>query len=264
MSTLIPITQTADGRQAVAGRALHEFLEIQTPYNKWFPRMVEYGFTEDQDFTTFLSESTGGRRAEDHILTLDMGKEVSMIQRNEKGRQARQYFIECEKRAKDAPALTGKALLAQAVLEAQDTITALEVENREQAAQIEQDAPKVEYHDDFVADDDMLTFSTVASNLGIKESRLRELLLAHKWIYKETRTRWSQSKQKKVARYRYTECADKKAYFDRNLHHDVPRFGGQVMHTLMITPAGAVAVTRAVRKWLGGQGELEVISGGAA
>lgn len=163
-----------------------------------------------------------------------------------------------------APALTGKALLAQAVLEAQDTITALEVENREQAAQIEQDAPKVEYHDDFVADDDLLTFSTVASNLGIKESRLRELLIGHKWIYKETRTRWSQSKQKKVPRYRYTECADKKAYFDRNLHHDVPRFGGQVMHTLMITPAGAVAVTRAVRKWLGGQGELEVISGGVA
>lgn len=163
-----------------------------------------------------------------------------------------------------APALTGKALLAQAVLEAQDTITALEVENREQAAQIEQDAPKVEYHDDFVADDDMLTFSTVASTLGIKESRLRELLIVHKWIYKETRTRWSQSKQKKVARYRYTECADKKSYFDRNLHHDVPRFGGQVMHTLMITPSGAVAVTRAVRKWLGGQGELEVISGGAA
>lgn len=172
-------------------------------------------------------------------------------------------FVALEQRA-DVPALTGKALLAQAVIEAQSTITALEVENREQAAQIEQSAPKVEYHDDFVADDDLLTFSTVASNLGIKESRLRELLIDHKWIYKETRTHWSQKKQKKVPRYRYTECADKKTYFDRNLHHDVPRFGGQVMYTLMITPAGAAAVSRAVRKWLGGQGELEVISGGIA
>lgn len=259
MNTLIPITQTEDGRQAVSGRALHEFLGIGKDYSTWFKDMIGYGFTAGQDFTPISGKTSaaGGRPRQDHILTLDMGKELSMIQRTERGRQARQYFIECERRAKEAPALTEEEVVHQAL-----QITHRKVQELE--AQAEQNAPKVEYHDDFVADDDMMTFSTVASRLGIKESRLRELLIEHKWIYKETRTRWSQSKQKKVARYRYTECADKKDYFERNLHHDVPRFGGQAMHTLMITPAGAVPVSRAVRKWMGGQGELEVISGGAA
>ena len=89
------------------GRDLHEFLEVTTPYRKWFPRMVEYGFSEDQDFRTILSESAGGRPGQDHIISLDMAKEVSMIQRTERGKQARQYFIECERRLKQVqPELT--------------------------------------------------------------------------------------------------------------------------------------------------------------
>lgn len=169
-------------------------------------------------------------------------------------------FVALEKREQQGTGLSelDEARIVQRAIQVQyqkiQELEARELEN----------APKVNYHDDFVADDDLLTFSTVASRLGIKESHLRELLIDHKWIYKETRTRWSQSKKRKVTRYRYTECADKKGYFERNLHHDVPRFGGQVMHTLMITPAGAVPVSRAVRKWMGGQDELEVISGGAA
>lgn len=247
MSTLIPITQTADGRQAVAGRALHEFLEIQTPYNKWFPRMVEYGFTEDQDFTTFLSESTGGRRAEDHILTLDMGKEVSMIQRNEKGRQARQYFIECEKQAKaPAAALTEEEVVHQAL-----QITYRKVQELE--AKAAEDAPKVAYHDEFVCDDDAVTIATVASRLDITQKRLRELLIEHGWIFKETRMRWSQKRAKKVPMYRYSEAASKKAYFLRKPEHDAPRFGSQVMHTLLVTPEGVAPVIRAVRRWLAGE-----------
>lgn len=243
MSTLIPITQTADGRQAVAGRALHEFLEIQTPYNKWFPRMVEYGFTEDQDFTTFLSESTGGRRSEDHILTLDMGKEVSMIQRNEKGRQARQYFIECEKQAKaPAPALTEEEVVHQAL-----QITYRKVQELE--AKAAEDAPKVAYHDDFVCTEDLLRFATVASTLGITEKRLRELLAEHGWIFKEEATRRSQKTGEKKTVYRYSEYADKKRYFQRQEVHDAPRFRGEVMHTLKITPDGATAIVRAVRSW---------------
>lgn len=96
MTELIKVTYDND-RPVVSARELHDFLEVETPFNKWFPRMCEYGFTEGQDFWTFLSESTGGRPAQEAALTIDMAKEICMIQRSEKGKQARQYFIQLEK-----------------------------------------------------------------------------------------------------------------------------------------------------------------------
>lgn len=97
MTELVKVKQDDNGNVVVGGRDLHEFLEVVTPYDKWFPRMCEYGFSEGTDFSTFLSESTGGRPRTDHVLTLDMAKEISMIQRTEKGKQARRYFIQVEK-----------------------------------------------------------------------------------------------------------------------------------------------------------------------
>ena len=101
MNEIIKITKDENGNSVVSGRDLHEFLEVGTPYDKWFPRMCEYGFSEEIDFSTFLSESTGGRPRTDHALTLDMAKEISMIQRTDKGKQARRYFIEVEKAYKE-------------------------------------------------------------------------------------------------------------------------------------------------------------------
>ena len=95
---LIPVGEF-EGRRAASGRELHSFLEVTTRYDTWFGRMVEYGFTEGQDFCSFLGESTGGRRSTDHALTIDMAKELAMLQRTIRGKQARQYFIEVEKRA---------------------------------------------------------------------------------------------------------------------------------------------------------------------
>lgn len=103
MNQLITITQNENNDQVVSGRELHEFLEVKTPYHIWFERMAEYGFTENVDFIGFEQKSSklGGRPSVDHALKLDMAKEISMIQRNEKGKQARQYFIEVEKQAKE-------------------------------------------------------------------------------------------------------------------------------------------------------------------
>lgn len=97
MNELIKITYDGNNTPTVSARELHEFLEVKTPLKDWFPRMCEYGFTEGMDFRTFLSESTGGRPAQDAEITLDMAKELAMIQRNEKGKQARTYFIAAEK-----------------------------------------------------------------------------------------------------------------------------------------------------------------------
>ncbi|WP_461216933.1 ORF6C domain-containing protein [Lactococcus cremoris] len=107
MNQLITITQNENNDQVVSGRELHEFLGVKDHYTDWFKDMCKYGFTENIDFITLneLSEKTEGSRLVkrniiNHAIKLDMAKEISMIQRNEKGKQARQYFIEIEKELK--------------------------------------------------------------------------------------------------------------------------------------------------------------------
>ncbi|MFF0816595.1 BRO family protein [Rhodococcus sp. NPDC003318] len=144
-----------------------------------------------------------------------------------------------------APALTGPALMAAALVEAQQTLAAKD-------AQIALDAPKVAYHDEFVTDADLLSFRTVASTLDIAENVLRGVLIDRGWIYREQATRWSESKQCKETINRYSEYAHKKPYFRRVEEHKAPRFAGEVMHTLKITPAGAEAIARMVPRWTEG------------
>ena len=129
---LIPLTDH-DGIQAVLGRDLHAFLEVETRYRDWMPRMIAYGFTEGQDYALKnerVRDSLGREReAIGHVISLDMAKEISMIQRTDKGKQARQYFIECERQAQQRPALPGRAELAQWVLDAENRAEAAELEN---------------------------------------------------------------------------------------------------------------------------------------
>ncbi|WP_176490152.1 antA/AntB antirepressor family protein, partial [Lactococcus garvieae] len=104
MNQLINITQNENNDQVVSGRELHEFLEVGTRYSIWFDRMVEYGFTENTDYLAIVQKRTTaqGNQTEytDHALKLDMAKEISMIQRTAKGKEARQYFIQVEKEYK--------------------------------------------------------------------------------------------------------------------------------------------------------------------
>ena len=135
MNELINVTLNDNHEPIVSGRQLHEALGVKTPYDKWFPRMTEYGFTENEDFSTFLSESTGGRRATDHIIKLDMAKEIAMIQRTDKGKEVRQYFIQVEKDF-NSP----EKIMARALFMADKKVHKLE-------AQIEADKPKVLFAD---------------------------------------------------------------------------------------------------------------------
>ena len=124
-----------DNENRVDGRELHEFLQVGTAYKDWFPRMVEYGFIEGVDFCSKMSESTGGRPAVNHSMTIDMAKEISMIQRNERGKQARQYFIACEKRLKmlSTPSyqITDPIARAQAWIEEEKKRQLLQAQNEE-------------------------------------------------------------------------------------------------------------------------------------
>ena len=119
-----------NGCPSVLGRDLHKALGISTRYNDWFPRMCEYGFVEGKDFKTFLSESTGGRPARNHKLTIGMAKEICMIQRTEIGKRCREYFLEVERRYNERVApLTPEEILyeqARIMLEHSRRLSALE------------------------------------------------------------------------------------------------------------------------------------------
>jgi len=81
----------------ISARDLHQSLEINTKFNDWIARIIEYGFLEGTDFYSNMSESTGGRPSTEYMLTVDMAKEICMLQRTDKGRECRQYFIVLEK-----------------------------------------------------------------------------------------------------------------------------------------------------------------------
>lgn len=241
---IIPI-QDSDGVQAVMGRDLHAFLEVGRDYTNWFKDMCQYGFSAGQDFTPISAKtsSAGGRPRIDHIMSLDMAKEISMIQRTERGKQARQYFIECERKAQ-AHMIALPQTYAEALEVAAEQARRVEALETQKAI----DAPKIDYHNAFVTDEDLLSIRTVASTLGLKEKTLRDLLLKNGWIYAESATRWSQSQGKKVTWNRYSEYARVKKYFRRVEHHDIPRFKGEVMHSLKVTPEGAAAIARLVHR----------------
>lgn len=112
------------------------------------------------------------------------------------------------------------------------------------AAKVEADAPKVNYVETYVADGDLRTFRSVAASLDVGEHELRQLLLDHGWIYCDTASRWSETRQEKVLVRRYSAYSHKRTYFHPVAVHEAPRFKGEVMHTLKITPAGAEAIAR--------------------
>ena len=131
-----------EGRQLVSGRELHEFLEIRTKYKDWFRRMVEYGFEEEIDFIRVAQKRATNNLKNpvttviDHAISIDMAKEISMIQRTEKGKVARQYFINCEKKLKEVKKLSPMELMELQFI-------ALK-EQKEKIAQVENRVDKLE------------------------------------------------------------------------------------------------------------------------
>lgn len=110
MNELIKITEK-DGQQLVSARELHEFLEVSERFSNWFNRQLQYGFVEGEDFTGCkVFNALAKQELQDYAITISMAKEISMIQRTEKGKQARKYFINCEKKLKEVAQNPYKAL----------------------------------------------------------------------------------------------------------------------------------------------------------
>lgn len=134
---LIKITEQ-NGKQAVSLKELYVFLEIGENWTDWSNRMLSYGFEKDIDFqaVSFFRphpNGFGGTTVKDYALTIDTAKEISMIQRSEKGKQARKYFIECERKLKNPVASLSRIDLARMVIEAEEEKQRLQLEIKENA-----------------------------------------------------------------------------------------------------------------------------------
>ena len=186
MNELIKINYESD-RPSVLARDLHEFLEVKTAYKDWFPRMCEYGFAEGEDYCSFLSDRSDGlpgKPRQDAQLTIDMAKEICMLQRNEKGKQARQYFLQLERKWNSPEAVMSRALrMAEERLERFKAINAnLSVQNA-----IMQ--PKAEYFDGLCDRESLTGVRETAKLLGMKQNDFVKWLIDHKYIYRDKRGR---------------------------------------------------------------------------
>lgn len=161
------IIKVNEDTQTVSARELHEKLNIATAFKDWFPRMIEYGFEEGKDFSSFLSESTGGRPSKEYTITIDMAKQICMIQRSEIGKQIRQYFIDLEK-AWNTP----EQILARALKVADQTIASLHTK----VAELQ---PKADFFDAVADSKTAISMNEVAKVLdlpGLGRNKLFEFL----------------------------------------------------------------------------------------
>lgn len=196
---LIPINYDME-QPTVSARDLHSGLAINTRFNDWFSRMTEYGFESGKDFYSKMSKTseTGGRPAVDYQISVDMAKQICMIQRSEKGKQYRQYFIDLEK-AWNTP----EQVMARALKLADKTIDTLKEENKKLIEDNERMRPKEIFADAVKASDSSILIGDLAKILrqnGVDtgQKRLFEQLRNEGYLMKTGSSR-NMPKQKYVA-----------------------------------------------------------------
>lgn len=194
MNEVIKVTVNDNHEPIVSGRQLHEALGVKTEYKKWFSRMTEYGFNENEDFlkvTQKCPTSSTGQNTTDHIIKLDMAKEIAMIQRTDKGKEVRQYFIQVEKDF-NSP----EKIMARALLMADKKVHKLE-------AKIEADKPKVLFADAVSASKSSCLIGELAkilkqNGIDIGQNKLFQWLRSNGYIISRRGESWNQPTQKSM------------------------------------------------------------------
>ena len=200
MEEIIKITEE-NGRRAVNARDLHQFLGSNRQFADWIKNRIEkYGFVENQDFEVFhnsVKNSNGGRPSTEYALSIEMAKELSMVENNDRGRQARKYFIECENVAKEQhriPATYAEALrlAAEQQERIEDQQKAIQQSAREIVAlseTITEMQPKVSYYDKILASRATLTVTQVAQDYGMS-AKAFNILLRNFGIQRKVNGQW--------------------------------------------------------------------------
>ena len=195
MNNLINITLNENHEPVVSGRQLHETLGVKTRYNDWFNRMTEFGFTENEDYLAITQKRVTAQgnatNQTDHIIKLDMAKEIAMIQRTDKGKEVRQYFIQVEKDF-NSP----EKIMARALLMADKKVHKLE-------AQIEADRPKVLFADAVSASKSSCLIGELAkilkqNGIDIGQNKLFQWLRSNGYLISRRGDSWNQPTQKSM------------------------------------------------------------------
>ena len=172
MNELISVAYTND-RPTISGRELHEKLGIETPYRLWFPRMCEYGFSDGVDYTPYIFVHPQNKQeTTDHQLTIDMAKQICMIQRTDEGRRYREYFLEVERKWNSPEAIMGRALrIAEAQLEAANV-------------KVAELAPKAAYYDRVTESAGSSGIRDTAKLFGMKQNEFTDYLIEKGYCYR--------------------------------------------------------------------------------
>jgi anti-repressor protein len=172
MNELIKI-EDFHGKQAVSARELYSFLEATERFSNWIIRQFQYGFEDNIDYAGCKVFNTqANQELQDYFLTIDTAKEISMLQKSDKGKQARRYFIECEKAYHQV--ITKK--LPESYPEALRMLADAEEENLKLL-------PKAQFADDMTNSDTLVNMTMVAKKLGTSAVTLNRFLYMYKVIY---------------------------------------------------------------------------------
>lgn len=190
MENLIEIKTNKNMEVVISGRELHEKLGIETRYNDWIKRMIDYGFTENIDFVAITQKratAQGNKTTyNDHIIKIDMAKEICMIQRNEKGKIFRQYFIQVEKDY-NSPEKT----MARAIIYSSEKIKELEIDNKKLLEdnqvlefKVKELEPIKDYYDEILNSKGTMKSSQIAADYDISAVKLNRILNGQGFIRK--------------------------------------------------------------------------------
>lgn len=193
MDHLVPVIVSVIGgqrAQSVNARQLHSFLESGQEFRHWIKdRIAQYDFMEHSDFETSEKIIRGGRATE-YQISVSMAKELAMVERTAKGKEARQYFIECERRLQAAmpalPNFADPAAAARAWADEVEARRATEAANLQLEHKVAEQAPAVAGFDRIANAAGTNTLSVAAKFLQMQPGQLIEFLLARKWIFKRT------------------------------------------------------------------------------
>lgn len=187
MNEILKINLNENQEPIISGRELHQVLEVKSRYNDWLKRMLEYGFTENIDYVTLTQKKVTAQGNEnayiDHAIKLDMAKEIAMLQRNEKGKQVRQYFIEVEKEYNSPDKLIARALIV-----ANKQVETLTLVNKQQEQIINELQPKATYYDLILQCKALLSITQIAKDYGMSGTQLNKKLneLGIQYKHRET------------------------------------------------------------------------------
>lgn len=199
MNELIKVNYESSDRPTISARELHEFLEVGTHFKDWFPRMCEYGFTENADYTLLIFEHPQNKQeTTDYQMTLDMAKEICMLQRNEKGKQARQYFIELEKKWNSPEMVMTRALQFA------------DIKLKQLTGQLEEMKPKADYFDALVSRNLLTCFRDTAKEFKISETEFISFLKEKGYIYKDKKNKLVPYAEKNKGLFEVKECQNGK------------------------------------------------------